>query len=504
MAVVEGRFAGGAGRGRAVFLGCVILGGLIAGIVSIPALAMADLPVVLSILAPIAVVAGLVFLWDTDYGLYFVAFALGPLGIVRHEFVSVTVNLPEVLILLLAAKEAIRFIVRGERFVPFLPAWTLLLYLIAAGIGLITGFVRGNYPTLVLQDCRQYIEYVVLYLVVLHRVSTRRQIWVILVCFLAGMTLLGMHGIIQRLTGWGIPASQAISDAIYHKGIRSGSFYGATPLGGLMVFALGTAAGLGFGSRSRIWQAMIAGCACICMMAAVLTNTRASWIAIAFLMLFLFFSIRKTKLMIVGSVIAVTVFSVFFGPQVVQRMKKIEISKKEQSGLQRVRYYTAAWHIFVAQPVLGLGWGCDFSVRDINLNDHYVPPPPRARILKKPIWVESTVHSAYLQVLVRTGLVGLVTLLAFLAQWFMNVVRERFVTPRNEIDHNLFIGASGGVLGYLLHSGIENFFQWPIMAQSFWLLLGLTTVMAFQLTRKGALDTGGNQGPAPPPVAAEA
>ena len=204
--------------------------------------------------------------------------------------------------------------------------------------------------------------------------------------------------------------------------------------------------------------------------------------------MFIFFSIRKTAVFLPLSAAALVIFVATLGPLVIQRMEKIEISRRERSLLERVQYYTAAWHIFRAYPILGLGWGCEFSARDINIHGRYVPPPPRPYAMNRAVFGESTVHSAYLQMLVRIGLLGLIPFLLFLWQWVKLLLRERMIESRNERDHNLFVGVCGGMVGYLAHAGLENFFQWPVMSQSFWLLLGLTTVMAAHLIQHGAME----------------
>jgi len=61
--------------------------------------------------------------------------------------------------------------------------------------------------------------------------------------------------------------------------------------------------------------------------------------------------------------------------------------------------------------------------------------------------------------------------------------RVRFLYPA---DHLLYVGVTAGVLGYLFHCSFENFFQWPVMAQSFWLLLALSTVLEARITDRDA------------------
>ncbi len=467
---------------------CATAAALVAGAAAVPYLALSEDPLWLAPLVPMGVLGLIAFLWNTQYGLCFAAFAIAPLGIVQKEIGGITINLPEALILLLVAKETVLFIAHRERIADGFPRRALACFLLASLLGLATGYLRGNNRGAMLQGFRQYNEYIVLYLLAVHRVRTKRQMTQILVSFLLGMTLVGMHGILQRFTGMGIPLNQVMSDMIFHGAIRSGSFYGSTPLGAMMVLAIGVAVGLALGYKSIFLKAGMGGIAVVCLTAAVFTNTRASWIAIAVTMLFVFVSIRKTPFVILVTVLAVLVFTATLGPLVVQRMAKLEISKKEESLLERVRYYRVAWYIFSAHPITGLGWGCEFSVRNIDSNNRYVPPPPRDPTLRRSVYYESTVHSAYLQILARIGLVGLVPLLWFLASWFAGVLRTRRAANRFDRDYYLFIGVAGGLLGYLFHATLENFFQWPVMAQSLWLLLGITSVMAAQISRNGRLD----------------
>ncbi len=459
--------------------------GFAGALAALPVLVALDMPIYLALGLPAAVFAMAVFLWNTQAGLCFTAFAIGPLGIIQYEVVGITVNLPEVLILMIFTKEFLRFAASGEKPSPAVP-WRTFWWLMAAwALGLLVGVLRGNGFVGALQDWRQYTEFVVLYLLVVHRVPTRRKMKQVLACYLAGATLLALHGILQRYTGIGIAATQLISDAVFHGAIRSGSLYGATPLGGLMVLALGVCAAMALSTLSMTVRLAVGACGAACLAAAVFTNTRASWIAIAIAMVYVFVSVRKTKGLILVTVLGALAFSAVLGPIVVRRMGTIEISKTERSLLERVQYYTAAWHIFRAHPVLGLGFGCDFNVQEINLNGQYFPPERHHRIVDRTQWDRATVHSAYLQILVRTGLVGLIPLLVFLWIWFFRNIRERLLREKDELDHNLFVGLAGSLLGYLCHAGLENFFQWAVMAQSFWLLLGLSTVVFHGLHEHG-------------------
>ena len=458
-----------------------------AGALPLVALALLGLHPVLLPLLLVAGVGGVLLLASTPAALVFTAFAIIPLGIVQVELAGVTIGLAEALILALCTKEAALFLLSGERPSLVVPWRWLLLYIAASLVGVLTGLADGNGLVKVLQDFRQFTEYTVFYVLVIHRVTDRRLAVRMTAAFLLGALLVAAHGILQRYTGIGIPGDQLLSDAIYHGDVRSGSFYGSTPLGALMVLGLGPAIGLFLHTRRPGVRTMLLIAAAVLLTSAVFTQTRASWLAIALLLLIVFLSIHKGPGLIALAACGALAFAIVLGPMVVERMGKLTISKSERSLLERVHYYTAAWRIFQHAPVLGLGWGCRYDIESILTNDRYVP----LRRVSRPAHVHvppSTVHSAYLQLLVKSGTLGLDTFLTLVASWGLLMLRARRRRPRDEADHALFIGLAAAVAAYLFHSGLENFFQWPVMSQSFWMLLGLTTVMARRLLDHGALE----------------
>src|SRR5690606_17071616 len=136
---------------------------------------------------------------------------------------------------------------------------------------LLYAIARGNPPIAALQDCRQFTEYLLLYVLVLITVRDARLVRRLAHAFVLGILLLAIHGILQRFTGIGIPGNQLLSDRVLHDAVRSGSFYGSTPLGALMVLGLGPALGLFLGTSSAAGRAYLAFAATAMVTAAVFT-----------------------------------------------------------------------------------------------------------------------------------------------------------------------------------------------------------------------------------------
>lgn len=463
-----------------------------AGVLGLAAVALPaamTLPPWVVLLVPIGAIGLGVVLESATWGLCIAALSIAPLGALQAEIGPVTINFPEAVILCLALRSGIVWL-HQPRPLPRATPWKSIgLYFAAAGIALAAGMAAGNGLAASLQDWRQFTEFMLLFGVVVMTISEYRQAVWVLAAYAAGCALIGLHGILQQYIPINVPYMQQLSDEILHAGTRSRSFYGPTPLGALMVLGMGPAIALALTPRPRLIRLGFAGLALLMATAAVYTKTRASWLAIALMLAFIFLSVPKRPSMLFASAAAAAVLLAVLGPIIATRLSTLHVSKAESSLLERLQYYTAAGHIFRSHPVFGLGFGCYYNTNEILMNERYVarsmPDRPKGGS-----FVEATVHSAYLQMLVKGGIVLLGSFLVFVAAWLGLVRRERQWRRRDDPEHILFAGVAGALIGYLFHSGFENFFQWPVMAQSFWLLMGISVVLASRAAERGRAQQG--------------
>lgn len=481
---------------RAMAVGAATL--VAAGLAAVLAVA-ADMPWTQAAGLPLLVFGLYLVAFHTHAALCFIAFAITPFCVVQAEVLGVTLNLPEVLILALAAKEGVRLLRDGFALPEALPRLTLAAFVAAAVIAIATGFYHQNGAVRTLQDFRQFVEFLLLFGLVLRFVSGRDEAIRIAFCYALGGSLIALHGIMQQVAPLGVSPTQMSSDLRLYGALRSASFYGPTPLGGLMVLAIGPAAGVLLASKRRSIQWIMAACILLCLVTIVLTRTRGSWLGLAVALALIAVSIRPSGKTLFAAAGAGIVLAFLLGPVVLQRLYTLADPVQDVSLMARAQYYAAAAHIGRAHPALGLGWGCFYDIDTILNAERYVtvtmeevaareaeeaaerrafsdpaedaPPEPAAV-------EEATVHSAYLQLFVKTGLLGLLTFLALIVVWVERIWRGRNTRFQSDSGHALFIGITASVAGYLFHSTFENFFQWPVMAQSFWLLFGLSFLLA--------------------------
>ncbi len=399
-----------------------------------------------------------------QWALCLIALCIVPLSGVRREVFNVTLNIPEVLILALALKEGIVFLIRRERFARAMPVFAVAGFAAAAAAGIATGAIYHNGAGRVLQDFRQFFEFVALFWLVTQRVTERKQAARIALCFVLGASFGAAHAIVQHYLATGGLAAE--------DQLRIGSFYHVNTFGALMVLAVATACGIGVASRRRPMQALMLACVLLCLFAAVYSKSRGAWLSMAVALALIALAFRLSWKTLAVAAAVTLVFAAIMGPSIARRIVTLSDPDADESLMGRARFYTAATEIFRTHPLFGLGWGCYYDVNTIVRNRHFVP------VERKPGVADATVHSLYLQLLVKTGLVGLLAFLAILVAWFERLWSARRAPPRGNPDFALFAGISAGLVGCLFQNAVENFFHHPVIAMSFWLLLGLSFVTA--------------------------
>ena len=368
--------------------------------------AFQDVPWQQAAFLPLLVLGAILAARSTHSALCYAAFSITPFGIVQQEVLGVTLNLPEVLILALAVKEAVSAAARWYSLPDAFPRRSVALYLCATVAAVFTGLLHHNGTVRVLQDFRQFTEFLVLFWLVLRHVSGRDDALRIATCYVLGASFIAAHGIVQQIVPLGIGQTQLLSDLDLYRGVRSSSFYGATTLGGLMVLAVAPALGVALSAQRRGLRLLMALCVLLCVLALVFTRTRGSWLGLAVALMLIAISIRPSARQLASAVAAGFVILLALGPLVVQRLYTLTDPEQDLSLMARAQYYAVAAHIGRAHPLAGLGWGCYYDIDAILAAERYVETPldeTRAAALTVE---DATVHSAYLQLLVKSGILG--------------------------------------------------------------------------------------------------
>lgn len=315
----------------------------------------------------------------------------------------------------------------------------------ATGLGMIAGRVSVLGGSLFVV---KYIQYFVIYLMVVNHLRERRQFERFLLALLLTVAVVSLVGILQIPSGYRVSAP--------FEGERGEP----NTLGGYLVLMLSLVAGLYLTSRSLKRQALLAGLAVLIFVPLLFTLSRVSYLAVA-VMAVAFLLLSRRRLLIASVLAMGLVLAPFVLPgAVTDRLlyiiaQEFHPSQVEVGGVRldtstsaRVRSWQESIFVdWAAQPVFGYG-------------------VTGGRFL----------DAQYPRVLVETGLVGL---LAFLWLQLMLFRRARaiFRAARDPLYKGVALGFLGGFISLVVHSLGANTFVIVRIMEPFWFLAAMVMMI---------------------------
>lgn len=143
----------------------------------------------------------------------------------------------------------------------------------------------------------------------------------------------------------------------------------------------------------------------------------------------------------------------FAGPTAKERFSGLD-----ETTLERVQIYAAAWNMFAGSPVMGIGYG-NFRAR---FNSFTGDAPTD-------LW---DAHSLYLKVLAETGTIGFVCFFAMTGS-VLALARRTWKNSPRDMERVLALAALGGVATVLTQGLVESLVDLPQFGSMLWLLFAL-------------------------------
>lgn len=196
-----------------------------------------------------------------------------------------------------------------------------------------------------------------------------------------------------------------------------------------------------------------------------MTYSRGGWISllIGFLIMIAIISCmnKNSRPLILSSVFLILfIVALFFASPLRERLLFIF----KGGDASRLGTWKTALTMFKESPLLGKGIGTYMN---------YLPRYTDVRSYQY-------AHNSYLQLLVETGILGLIAFLLILIQWLKNSL--------NFIMHNkenyIFLGIFCGLCAFLIHSFFDNQLFSLKLATLFWLLLGLSSSFIYKIYKE--------------------
>ncbi|MDA8235323.1 MAG: O-antigen ligase family protein [Clostridia bacterium] len=338
------------------------------------------------------------------------------------------------------------------RFTPL--DWPIITFL---AIGVFLLFIKSPDMRIAIEGLRAVIQYIFWFFVAVNLIRTKEQVHGMLVLGIFVVSVIALYGVYQWVTGAEIPP-EWIDKA--EKGIRTRAFGISTigspnVLGSMMVLFIPITISLILAVKT-LWKKSVLGVALATMgLCVVFTYSRGAWLALIGALAF--YGVLRDKrilaLMLIGALLAPIAV-----PSVAARMSYMlspEYIKSSWKG-GRLGRWDMALDRAATQPITGVGlgrFGGAVAARNELPGTKYV-------------------DNYYLKTLAEMGAIGLAAML-----WlFFSCIRfgtNIYTRLRDPYLHNLSAGILAGLLGVLLHNGVENIFEVPMMSTYFWFLLGM-------------------------------
>ena len=261
-----------------------------------------------------------------------------------------------------------------------------------------------------------------------------------------------------------------------------GTFAQPNPFAGYLAMTLPVAVALVFWRRPWIglpnWQTVgAAAVSGICGLALLMSLSRGAWMGVvAGLMVLYWVQVKRGGLVIL---IAAASLGLLLGldavhvvpsaisgrlDQIIEYFGLFDASRivptpQNFSIVERMAHWQAAWNMYLAHPILGVGPGhYPLAYPEFRVNDFWLDPLGHA-------------HNIYLNVMAEDGFLGITAYLAQFVAWLVVILaaHRRAKTP---IDRALAAGILAGFVAVAIHNGFDNLYVHGLNAQ-FGLLIGL-------------------------------
>ena len=319
----------------------------------------------------------------------------------------------------------------------------VLVCVIATLRGIALGYVvpeKGLFYVL------RYIEYFLLYILVVNHIHSRKQIKFFLGAFFITCAIVSVYGLIQ------IPQGIRVSAPFEGQVGEPNTF------GGYLLFIFCLALGISLKKVPKNLRLAMAGLIILISFPFLYTLSRASYIAIIFSFLtFILFSKRKLVLITVMVTIGVSVLVI-----------------RPEAVLERVKY-TFAFEDESLARVGGIYLDYSSSARIFSWLDS-IQTWKKHPILGRGITGFAFLDGQYIRILPEMGIIGL---FAFL--WLLWTIYKSSLGIYKQMDDNLYkgltLGFIAGFIGLAIHALTANTFILLRVMEPFWFIAGIIMML---------------------------
>jgi len=319
----------------------------------------------------------------------------------------------------------------------------ILVCLVSTLRGAALGYVN---PAKGLFYILRYVEYFLLYILVVNHIHSRKQIKFFLNAFFITCALVSIYGILQIPTGVRVSAP------------FEGEVGEPNTFGGYLLLILCIAIGIFLQNVPQRLKLILAGLCVLIIFPFLYTLSRASYLAIIFSFL-AFVILSKRRFVLVTAMVAIIILGLSIKPEVV---------------FSRVEYTFQKKHEALAK-IGNIYFDASSSARIFSWQDSF-QEWKKNPILGRGVTGYRFIDGQYIRTLPELGIIGFVALLWLLWSIFKHslIVHKKM---DDEFYKGLTLGFIAGFMGLIIHALTANTFIVIRIMEPFWFIAGIIMVL---------------------------
>lgn len=371
--------------------------------------------------------------------------------------IAVAPVLPTMMVLVLVLASAFSFVLMASITPNFefkhykINSWILAFSIVIAISALISISMTES-----LQIAMLMIAFVLSYFIVINVVTTKKQLKMILYILTIVATLTAIYGIYQYL--FGDVYSQAWLDSEMFEDIKMrvySTLENPNVYGEYLLLVIPMMVGLLWTEKGWKKKIFLFACTCISGLALVLTFSRGCWLGILFALAILAVIIDRRFIWL--GVLLLISFPFILPDTIINRFTSIG-NMQDSSTSYRVYIWMGTLAMLKDYWLSGVGMGITSFNTIYPLYSYHNISAPHS-------------HNLYLQVIVEYGIVGFVTMIGVMYNYFKEIVIS--LKAKKNI---VLSGLMAGMLGFLLQSMTDHTWYNYRVVFMFWIIIGLSIV----------------------------
>lgn len=310
-----------------------------------------------------------------------------------------------------------------------------------------------------------YAVFMAAYFLVINLIKNKKQLRNLLTLFVLSGTFVCLYGIAQYIFGWDI--NQAWMDEEMFGDIKMriySTLENPNVLGEYILLVLPVAVGLMFTREGVLQKVVYSGIIAMMFLALILTFSRGCWIGIIFAAA-IFVTFAAGKLWGLG-IIALPIIPMVLPESIMNRFMSIG-DMKDSSTSYRVYIWMGTLAMVKDFWVSGIGMGAEAFKEVYPFYSYNGIVAPHA-------------HNLFLQILVESGIGGIVVFLGILIFFLKRMmVNYKYGGGKGSELSTMMVALVAGICGFLLQGMFDNCFYNYRVLLVFWYVIGIAMACGY-------------------------